>query len=133
MQATFRIDGDKLFIKEPGAPETSFTRQGPAPSPTDPLLGKWRPDPPAVPDPDPQAAAMLKAMANALYVFSADGTQSVRIPFGVKTGTWDAAAHTFHFQNATIVYSFDHSGPKLVLGQPPQNKTTDTYLPDPIL
>jgi hypothetical protein len=132
MQATFRIDGDKLFIKGPGAPETSFTRQGPAPSPTDPLLGKWRPDPPAVPDPDPQAAAMLKAMANALYVFSADGTQSVRIPFGVKTGTWDAAAHTFHFQNATIVYSFDHTGPKLVLGQPPQNKTTDTYLPDPI-
>jgi hypothetical protein len=133
MHAAFRIDGDKLFLKQGDAPEVGFTREGPAPSPTDPLLGKWRPDSPAVPNPDPQAAAMQKAMLNALYVFSADGTQSVRIPFTAKEGTWDAAAHTFKFADEPLVYSFDHTGSKLVLGQPPQNKTTDTYLPDPIL
>jgi hypothetical protein len=133
MHATYRIDGNKLYLKLGDAPEAGFTREGPAPSPTDPVLGKWHPEPPAVPDPDPQAAAMQKAMANALYVFSADGTQSVRVPFTAKEGTWDAAAHTFKFAGEPVVYSFDHSGPKLILGQPPQNKTTDTYLPDPIL
>jgi hypothetical protein len=133
IHATYRIDGDKLYLKVGDTPEAGFTRQGPAPSPTDPLLGKWRPDPPAVPNPDPQAAAMQKAMLNALFVFSADGTQSVRIPFLAKEGTWDATAHTFKFAGEPINYSFDLSGPKLVLGQPPQNKTSDTYLPDPIL
>jgi hypothetical protein len=129
----FRVVGNKLYIKAPQASEMSLTRDGPAPSASDPLLGKWSPDPPAVLDPDPQSAAMQKAASNGRWVFSTDGTFSLRIPFGAKTGTWDAAAHTFHFENETLLYSFDHAGPKLVLGQPPSNQTTDTYLPDPIL
>jgi hypothetical protein len=76
---------------------------------------------------------MQKLMVHSLYVFSADGTQSVRIPFLAKEGTWSAAAHTFQITGEPAAYSFDHAGTKLLLGQPPDNKKTDTYLPDPLL
>ena len=77
-------------------------------------------------------AALEAANTNALYVFAADGTESVRIPFGSREGTWNGASHTFKLQNESVVYSFQLSGAKLVLGQPPDGKKTDTYLPDPI-
>jgi hypothetical protein len=129
----FRVDGDKLHLKPAGAPEQTFTREGPAPSPTDPLLGKWHPALPATLDSDLNRAALQKATANGLYVFSADGTQSVRIPFAAREGTWSPSAHTFQFKGEPAVYSFGASGEKLLLGQAPDNKKTDTYLPDPIL
>jgi len=75
---------------------------------------------------------MQQAAANGRWVFSADGTLSVRIPFTAKEGTWDATAHTFKFADGPTVYTYDHTGPKLLLGQPPNNQTMDTYLPDPV-
>lgn len=88
--------------------------------------------PPKVHSTDANAAALDKAQANALYVFSADGTESVRIPFGSRKGTWDAKTHTFQFKGQPAVYSFQLSGTKLLLGQPPDNKKSDSYLPDHI-
>ena len=38
-------------------------------------------------------------MTNAILVFSADNTESVRIPFTSVEGTWDATAHTLRIQN----------------------------------
>ena len=131
VHAKIRIAENTLYINANNA-EVSFTRVGPAPSASDPLLGKWKPIVPKAPTSTPQSAAMEKAQADALYVFSADGTESVRIPFGSRKGTWDAKTHTFQFKDQHTVYSYQLSGTKLILGQPPNNKKTDTYLPDPI-
>ncbi len=128
----FRVDGSTLRLSNSDGQELSYTRVGEAFLPSDPLLGKWRPVPPKTPTADPKMAAFETARANALYVFAADGTESVRIPLGSREGTWDGAAHTFKFQNESAVYSYWFSGAKLVLGQPPDGKKTDTYLPDPI-
>jgi len=129
---SFRVEGNLLRLIAANGQELKYTRIGEAPSLPDPLLGKWRPVPPATPSADPNMAALEKANRDAVYVFAADGTESVRIPFGAREGTWDLPAHTFRFLNETVVYSFSFSGPKLVLGQPPDGKATDTYLPDPL-
>src|SRR5450631_118310 len=84
----FRIDGDKLTLKPADGPTQTFTRIGDAPSATDPLLGKWHTTLPTTLDSDLNRAALQKATASGLYVFSADGTQSVRIPFTSREGTW---------------------------------------------
>jgi hypothetical protein len=133
IKVTFHIDGDTLHLQSADTPEQTLTRIGPAPSATDPLLGKWKPLPPATPSTDPNVAAQQKLMTNATLVFSADNTESVRIPFTSFEGTWDAAAHTFHLQTQPGIYTFQRTGPKLTLGQPPDGHKTDTYIPDPIL
>lgn len=132
IKVTFRIDGDTLHLMSPDTPEQTLARVGPAPSATDPLLGKWRPLPPATPSPDPNTAAQQKMMTNAILVFSADNTESVRIPFTSVEGTWDATAHTLRVENRPGTYTFERTGAKLTLGQPPDGKKTDTYLRDPI-
>jgi hypothetical protein len=132
IKVTFRIDGDTLHLKSPDTPEQTLTRIGPAPSATDPLLGKWKPNPPATPSTDPNIAAQQTLMANATLVFSADNTESVRVPFTTVEGTWDATAHTFHLTDRGT-FSFQRTGSKLTLGQPPDGHKTDTYIPDPIL
>ena len=129
VQAKFRVEANILYLNS-GGREISFTRVGPAPSSADPILGKWKPVPSKTPTGDLQAAALEKAQANALYVFSADGNETVRIPFTTREGTWDATARTFKFKNEPTVYSFQLSGTKLLLGQPPDNSKTDSYLPD---
>jgi hypothetical protein len=128
-QIKFLVEGDILSLRGDGK-ELTYTRVGIAPSATDSLLGKWRRVPSKVSSADPKIAALEKAEANGLYRFSSDGTESVRIPFGSREGTWNAHARTFRFQNETVVYSFLLSGMKLVLGQPPDGTKTDTYLPD---
>jgi hypothetical protein len=133
IKVTFRIDGDTLHLQSAGTPEQILTRIGRAPSATDPLLGKWKPLPPATPSTDPNIAAQQKLMTNATLVFSADNTESLRVPFTALEGTWDATAHTFHLANQTASFSFQRTGPKLTLGQPPDGHKTDTYIPDPIL
>lgn len=135
VKVTYHVDGDTLHLVSPNTLDQTLTRIGPAPSATDPLLGKWKPTPPATPSTNPDIAAQQKAMANAILVFSANNTESVRVPFTSVEGTWDPTAHTFHLQNqpATAVYSFQRTGAKLALGLPPDNKKTDTYIPDPIL
>jgi hypothetical protein len=130
---TFHVGNDTLHIKAPSAPEQTFARIGPTPSAVDPLLGKWKPIPPATPSTDPNIAAQQKLMTNATLVFSADNTESIRVPFTAQEGTWDAAAHTFRLANQTATFSFQRTGAKLTLGMPPDGHKTDTYIPDPIL
>ena len=117
IKVTFRIDGDTLHLMSSDTPEQTLARVGPAPSATDPLLGKWRPLPPATPSTDPNIAAQQKMMTNAILVFSADNTESVRIPFTSVEGTWDATAHTLRVQNRPGTYTFERTGAKLMLGQ----------------
>ena len=128
-----RIDGDILHLQSPDTPEQTLTRIGPAPSASDPLLGKWKPLPPATPSTDPNIDAQQKLMTNATLVFSADNTESVRVPFTALEGTWDATAHTFHLANQTSSFTFQRTGAKLTLSLPPDGHKTDTYIPDPIL
>jgi hypothetical protein len=132
VKVTFHIDGDTLHLQSPDTPEQILTRVGPAPSATDPLLGKWRPNPPTTPSTDPNIASQQKLMTNATLVFSADNTESLRVPFTALEGTWDATAHTFHLPDRGT-FSFQRTGAKLTLGQPPDGHKTDTYIPDPIL
>lgn len=133
VKVTFHIDGDKLHIESPDTPEQILTRIGPAPSATDPLLGKWRPQPAATPSTDPQIAAQQKLMTNATLVFSPGNTESIRVPFTAVEGTWDAIAHTFRLANQTATFSFHRTGVKLTLSLPPDGHKTDTYVHDPIL
>jgi hypothetical protein len=129
----FRVEGDTLHLISPAGADVAYNRVGTAPSASDTLLGKWRPAPPQTPSNDPKTAALERSNANALYVFSADNTESVRIPFTAHRGTWDAKAHTFQLQGDAGVYRFHLSYGKLELGQPPDTKKIDTYIPDPIL
>ena len=128
----YKVEGDTLNLKKTGDPDVLFTRIGPPPVPSDPLLGRWRPNPPATFSPNPTVATYQKAMANGIYVFAPDNTQSLRIPFTSRTGTWNPAAHTLQLQGDTRTYTFSRTGTKLTLGQPPDNKKTDTYAPDPL-
>lgn len=130
---TYHIENDTLHLKSTSNPEQMLTRIGPAPSPTDPLLGKWRPLPPATYSSDPDLAAQQKLITTAVVAFFPDNTESVRIPFNSFEGTWDRTAHTFRINNQVEVYTFQRTGPKLTLSQPSDSHKTDTYLPDPIL
>lgn len=128
----YKITGNLMNLKRPGDPDTLFTREGPAPKPSDPLLGRWRPNPPATYSPNPQLAARQHAMTTGVYVFNPDGTQTVRVPFLSRTGTWDPAAHTFKLDGDAHTYSFTRTENGLTLGQPPDNTRTETYLRDPL-
>jgi hypothetical protein len=129
----YKITGNLMNLKRPGDPDTFFTREGPAPKPSDPLLGRWRPNPPATYSPNPQLAARQHAMTTGVYVFHPDNTQTVRVPFLSRTGTWDPAAHTFMLDGDAHAYSFTRTANGLTLGQPPDNTRTETYLPDPLI
>jgi hypothetical protein len=133
IKVTYHVDGDTLHLQSPDTPEQTLSRIGPAPSAADPLLGKWKPLPPATLSTDPNIAAQQTLMTNATLVFSADNTESIRVPFKALEGTWDAAGHTFRLSNQTSTFSFQRTGSKLTLGQPPDGHKTDTYIPDPIL
>jgi hypothetical protein len=129
----YRVDGDILHLKSARVAEQLLARVGSAPSSKDPLLGKWRPVLPANLSNDPDTAARQKAMADAIFVFAADNTETVRAPFTSIEGKWDINAHTFHLEDEKVIYTFQRTGHKLTLGQPPDGKRTDTYLPDPIM
>jgi hypothetical protein len=134
LQVKFHVDGDTLHLTSlPDNQERIFNRVGSAPSSTDPLLGKWKPIPPATHSTNPNIAIQEKVMANGLLVFAADNTESVRIPFTSFEGTWDATTHTMHVQNQPGSFTYQRTGAKLSLGQPSNNQQTDTYIPDPIL
>lgn len=133
IKVTFHVDGETLHLSSPGTPEQALTRIGPAPSATDALLGKWKPLPPATPSTDANVAAQQKLMTNAVLVFAADNTESLRVPFSSFEGTWDATAHTFQLQKQAGAFTFQRTGSKLTLGQPPDGHQTDTYIADPIL
>jgi hypothetical protein len=129
----FNVEADTLHLISPTGTDVAYSRVGAAPSETDTLLGKWRPVPPKTPNPDPKIAAQERSAANALYVFGADNTYTVRIPFNAHRGTWDAKAHTFQIQGDPGTYKFKFDFGKLALSQPPDGKKTDTYIPDPLM
>jgi hypothetical protein len=129
----YRIEGDTLHLSSKQITDQVLTRIGPAPSPNDPLLGKWKPVVPETLSSDPNTAAQQKALGDAIFVFGADNTESVRAPFTSLEGKWDAKASTFHLENQSVAYTFLRTGSKLTLAQPPDGKRTDTYLPDPIM
>jgi hypothetical protein len=133
VKVTFHVDGDTLHLESPDTPEQILTRIGPAPSRTDPLLGKWRPQPTATTSTDPQIAAQQKLMTNATLVFSRDSTESIRVPFTAVEGTWNAVAHTFRLPNQTGTFSLQRTGAKLTLSLSPDGNKATTYIPDPIL
>jgi hypothetical protein len=126
---TYRVDGTTLHVRAPHSPEQTFTRIGPAPSPTDPLLGKWRPSPPAALSSDPNVASEQKLMSSATLIFSADNTETLRVPFSNYEGLWDASTRTFHINNQTP-YSFQRLGEKLALDHTPEGHKTGTYIAD---
>ncbi len=129
----YHVDRNTLHLTSPDTPDQILTRIGPAPSATDPLLGKWKPNAPATPSANPETAAQEKIMANAILVFFPDNTESIRVPFTSFEGSWDATAHTFQLQKQNGTFTFQRTDTKLALGRPPDNKKTDTYVPDPIL
>jgi len=128
----YKVEGDKLTLTKAGDPNTFFTRVGQPPVPSDPLLGRWRPNPPATPSQNRTIAQYQQAMANGLTIFSPDSTESVRIPFTTRTGTWNPAAHTFKLEGDPNTYTFSRSGKKLTLVGPTGVKDTHTYSPDPL-
>jgi len=128
----YKITGNILNLKRAGDPDTFFTRIGPAPKPSDPLLGRWRPNAPSTYSPNPELAARQKAMTTGVYVFNADNTQTVRIPFISRTGTWDPAGHTFKLEGDAHSYAFTRTEKGLTLAQPPDGIKTDTYITDPV-
>jgi hypothetical protein len=129
---TWHVEGDTLHLQSPNAPDQTLSRVGPAPSTTDPLLGKWKPLLPSTSSGGPDVAQQ-KAMANAILTFSADNIEAARIPFTSAEGNWNASTHTFHLHDQPTPYSYQRIDEKLTLGQPPDNKKTDTYIPDPML
>lgn len=126
---TYRVEGATLHVWSPHSPEQTFTRIGPAPSATDPLLGKWKPSPPAALSTDPNIASQQKLMASATLIFSADNTETLRVPFSNYEGVWDAATHTFHINNQSA-YTFQRMGEKLALDHTPEGHKTGTYIAD---
>jgi hypothetical protein len=128
---TWRVEGTTLHVRAPHSPEQTFTRIGPPPSATDSLLGKWKPSPPAALSSDPNVASEQKLMASATLIFSADNTETLRVPFSNYKGVWDAATHTFHINNQTA-YSFQRMGEKLALDHTEGHKA-GTYIADTTL
>jgi hypothetical protein len=132
-EQTLHVDGETIHTKPSPTTEQTLTRIGPAPSATDPLLGKWKPVPPATPSPDPNIAAQEKMMTNATLVFLPNNTENLRVSLTSSEGTWSASTHTFQVEHQPLSFSYQRAGDKLTLGQPPDNKKTDTYIPDPNL
>jgi hypothetical protein len=129
----YKITGNILNLKRPGDPDTLFTRDGVAPKPSDPLLGRWRPNPPSSYSDNPQLAERQKAMTRGVFVFSADDTQIVRIPFTARNGTWDAVEHTLKLEGDVRMFTFVRTADGLTIGQPPPNaEKTASYVRDPL-
>jgi hypothetical protein len=126
----YTITGDTLRMHRPGDRDATFTRLGPAPNAADPLLGRWRPDPPPTYSENPQLATRQRALTHGLYVFTADGNQTVRIPFTLRDGKWDASTHTFRLEGDDHSFHYDRTPQGLKIGLPPDGSRTDTLVPD---
>lgn len=125
----FTVKGDTLSLVS-GGKESTYKRVGSAPSASDLLLGKWKQDPPRVPNADARLAALEQAQSKGLYSFNPDGTESVRIPMKSFEGTWNAPARTLRLQGQTVEYTFLLQGSKLFIGQLPGGRIIDSFLPD---
>ena len=93
-------------------------------------LGRWKPVPPETFSADIDIADRQKALAKAIFVFSADNTESIRAPFISYEGKWDAGTHTYHVENQTGAFTYQRTGNSLTLSLPPDGKRTGTFIPD---
>jgi TonB family protein len=131
---TYTVRNNVLTIDQGTGHPATYARIGVQPSPTDPLIGAWRPLPdPNNPPTDPNAAILQQVMTTkGLFVFTPDSTEHLRIPFGTREGSWDAQSKTFRTQGDPATYTFTQQGAKLMLAQPPNGSQLDSYVPDPL-
>lgn len=129
-----RFEGNKMYMKPqsagPRAPEMIYERVGAKPSGGSSIVGEWKNVTAATLTGDSQQDAMQKIAVGGSFLFTADGTEHLRIPFRSAEGTWNANNQIFQVTGELGTYHFDVTGGKLVLSQPPDNEATDTYLPD---
>jgi len=130
LELVYVITGNQLNLHRPGDRDTLFTRDGQPTDPKDPLLGRWRPNPPATYSENASLAARQKAMTQGVYIFKADNTQTVRIPFLSRSGTWSSATHCFHMDGEKSDLKFERVKEGLTIGLPPDGTRTDTLVPD---
>jgi TonB family protein len=134
VRAKYTIANNVLSIDTGASSPATYSRIGTAPNASDPLIGSWRPLPsPAYAGDDPNMAIMQKVMTTkGMLVFTPDSMEYLRVPLGTREGSWDDQSHTFRIRDDSVAYSFDRKDSKLLLGQPPNGKEVDSYLPDPL-
>jgi TonB family protein len=138
VRTRYTISDGVLSIETGASQPITYSRIGTPPNPADPLIGSWRPLPRA-PDVGGNSdvarnfAIMQQVMSTkGLLVFTTDDMQYLRVPLGTREGTWDDHANSFHIQNDQVTYAFGRMNSKLVLGQPPNGREMDSYVPDPL-
>jgi TonB family protein len=138
VRARYTISNGVLSIETGASQPITYSRIGTLPNPADPLIGSWRPLPRTAdvggnPDVARNFAIMQQVMSTkGLLVFTPDGMQYLRVPLGTKEGTWDDHVNSFRIQNDPVTYAFGRMNSKLVLGQPPNGRDMDSYVPDPL-
>ncbi len=134
VRVTYTITDNVLAIDTVAGHQTTYARLGPPLDPADPLIGNWRPLPnPAECGSDPNYAVMQKLMTTkGILTFTTDAKRYLRAPFGTKEGTWDGQSNTFRVKGDSTTYTFGQMKTKLLLGQPPDGKAMDSYVPDPL-
>jgi hypothetical protein len=130
LELMYTITRNQLNLKRAGDRDTMFTRDGQPTDPKDPLLGRWRPNPPATYSENASLASRQKAMTQGVYIFKADNTQTVRVPFLSRNGTWSSATHTFHMDGEKNDLKFERTKDGLTIGLPPDGTRTDTIVHD---
>lgn len=129
-----RFDGEKMYMKPQsvavGGPEMAYTRIGP--SGNSPIVGEWKNVTAPTFTGDSQQDSMQRIAVSDTLLFTSDGTEYLRIPFRSAEGTWNAKDQTFEVTGEEGTHRFALVGGKLALSQPPNDKATDTYLPDNI-
>jgi TonB family protein len=138
VRARYTIGNGVLSIETGATLLTTYSRIGTPPNPADPLIGSWRPLPRTAdvggnPDVARNFAIMQQVMSTkGIVVFAPDGMQYLRIPVRTKEGTWDDHSNNFRIQNDPVTYAFGRMNSKLVLGQMPNGRDMDCYVPDPL-
>jgi hypothetical protein len=129
-----RFEGEKMYMKpqsvDVDGPETAYARIGVRPSDNSPIVGEWKNVTAVTPTGDSHQDSIQKIAVSDTLLFTADGTEYLRIPFRSAEGTWNARDQVFQVTSEPGTHHFDLAGGKLVLSQPPNDKATDTYLPD---
>jgi hypothetical protein len=131
-----RFEGEKMYMKpqsvDVGGAEMAYARIGVRPSDNSPIVGQWKNVTAPTPTGNSHQDSMQKIAVSRTLLFTSDGTEYLRIAFRSAEGTWNASDQTFQVTSEPGNHHFDLAGGKLVLSQPPNDKATDTYLPDNI-
>ncbi len=129
-----RFEGEKMYMKPQsvgvGEPEMAYTRIGVKPSGNSPIVGEWKNVTAPTLTGDSRRDSMQKIAVSDKLLFTAEGTEYLRIPFRSAEGTWNRSDQAFQVTGEPGTHHFDLAGGKLVLSQPPNDNATDAYLPD---